>query len=162
DTATAPDPRGSGAPAPVLVADGVGKRYGGVQAVDKISLTMHAGERIGVIGPNGAGQTTLFKMLAGDERPTTGTVELLGRDGPPGTPGRGAHLPGVEPVQGHDGARQRAGRRTWWDSEGTCLLAPSAPARRDRRACACRARLDGPHGSPRGHRGRPLARRAAS
>ena len=80
DTATAPDPRGSGAPAPVLVADGLGKRYGGVQAVDNISLTMHPGERIGVIGPNGAGKTTLFKMLAGDEMPTTGTVELFGRD----------------------------------------------------------------------------------
>jgi len=79
-TAKAPDPRGSGAPAPVLVADGLGKRYGGVQAVDNISLTMYAGERIGVIGPNGAGKTTLFKMLAGDEMPTAGTVEIFGRD----------------------------------------------------------------------------------
>ncbi len=79
-TAKAPDPQGSGAPAPVLVADGLGKRYGGVQAVDGISLTMHAGERIGVIGPNGAGKTTLFKMLAGDELPTSGTVEIFGRD----------------------------------------------------------------------------------
>ena len=79
-TAKAPDPQGSGAPAPVLVAHGLGKRYGGVQAVDDISLTMHAGERIGVIGPNGAGKTTLFKMLAGDEAPTAGTVEIFGRD----------------------------------------------------------------------------------
>ena len=79
-TAKAPDPQGSGAPAPVLVAQGLGKRYGGVQAVDGISLTMHAGERIGVIGPNGAGKTTLFKMLAGDELPTAGTVEIFGRD----------------------------------------------------------------------------------
>jgi len=79
-TAKAPDPQGSGAPAPVLVANGLGKRYGGVTAVDDISLTMHAGERIGVIGPNGAGKTTLFKMLAGDEMPTSGTVEIFGRD----------------------------------------------------------------------------------
>lgn len=79
-TAKAPDPQGSGAPAPVLVAEGLGKRYGGVQAVDGISLTMHPGERIGVIGPNGAGKTTLFKMLAGDEIPTAGTVELFGKD----------------------------------------------------------------------------------
>jgi branched-chain amino acid transport system ATP-binding protein len=79
-TAKAPDPQGSGAPAPVLVAQGLGKRYGGVQAVDGISLTMAPGERIGVIGPNGAGKTTLFKMLAGDELPTTGTVEIFGRD----------------------------------------------------------------------------------
>jgi len=79
-TAKAPDPQGSGAPAPVLVANGLGKRYGGVTAVDDISLTMHAGERIGVIGPNGAGKTTLFKMLAGDEMPTSGSVEIFGRD----------------------------------------------------------------------------------
>jgi branched-chain amino acid transport system ATP-binding protein len=80
-TVTAPGPRGPGAPGtPVLVADALGKRFGGVQAVDDISLTMAAGERIGVIGPNGAGKTTLFKMLAGDELPTTGTVELFGQD----------------------------------------------------------------------------------
>ena len=79
-TAKAPDPRGSGALAPVLVAEGLGKRYGGVTAVDEISLTMHAGERIGVIGPNGAGKTTLFKMLAGDEMPTSGSVQIFGKD----------------------------------------------------------------------------------
>jgi branched-chain amino acid transport system ATP-binding protein len=78
--ASAPDPQGSGADAPVLVIAGLGKRYGGVQAVDDISLTMRPGERIGVIGPNGAGKTTLFKMIAGDVLPTTGTVELFGRD----------------------------------------------------------------------------------
>jgi len=80
ETATAPDPRGSGAGAPVLTIDGVGKQYGGIQAVDNISLTLHAGERIGVIGPNGAGKTTLFKMIAGDVLPTSGTIELFDRD----------------------------------------------------------------------------------
>ncbi|WP_349899233.1 ABC transporter ATP-binding protein [Parafrigoribacterium soli] len=79
-TATAPDPHGSGAGAPVLTIEGVGKRYGGIQAVDTISLTLHAGERIGVIGPNGAGKTTLFKMIAGDVLPTSGSIELFGRD----------------------------------------------------------------------------------
>lgn len=66
--------------APALVLTDLGKRYGGVQAVTSISLTLGAGERIGVIGPNGAGKTTLFKMIAGDVPPTTGTVELFGRD----------------------------------------------------------------------------------
>jgi branched-chain amino acid transport system ATP-binding protein len=79
-TAAAPDPQGSGADAPVLVIDEVGKRYGGVQAVDAISLTLHPGERIGVIGPNGAGKTTLFKMIAGDVLPSSGSIELFGRD----------------------------------------------------------------------------------
>ncbi|GAA2008314.1 ABC transporter ATP-binding protein [Microbacterium ulmi] len=78
--AKAPDPRGSGAAAPALVVTGLGKRYGGVQAVDGISLELAAGERMGVIGPNGAGKTTLFKMIAGDVAPTTGTIELFGRD----------------------------------------------------------------------------------
>jgi branched-chain amino acid transport system ATP-binding protein len=64
----------------VLVIDEVGKRYGGVQAVDGISLTLHAGERIGVIGPNGAGKTTLFKMIAGDVIPTSGSVQLFEKD----------------------------------------------------------------------------------
>jgi len=79
-TAPAPDPHGSGAGAPALIVTELGKRYGGVQAVDDISLVLHAGERIGVIGPNGAGKTTLFKMLAGDVMPTFGTVEMFGRD----------------------------------------------------------------------------------
>ncbi len=79
-TAKAPDPHGSGAPAPALVVTDLGKRYGGVQAVDGISLTLAPGERMGVIGPNGAGKTTLFKMIAGDVTPTTGSIELFGRD----------------------------------------------------------------------------------
>jgi branched-chain amino acid transport system ATP-binding protein len=78
--ATAPDPKGSGAGAPALSLSGLGKRFGGVQAVNDISLELHGTERIGVIGPNGAGKTTLFKMIAGDIAPTTGTVELFGRD----------------------------------------------------------------------------------
>jgi len=80
ETASAPDPQGSGAGAPVLVISEVGKRYGGVQAVDDISLVVHQGERVGVIGPNGAGKTTLFKMIAGDVLPTTGSIELFGKD----------------------------------------------------------------------------------
>lgn len=80
DQAKVPGPQGPGAPAPALVIAGLGKRYGGVQAVDGISLELAPGERTGVIGPNGAGKTTLFKMIAGDVRPTAGTVEILGRD----------------------------------------------------------------------------------
>lgn len=80
DHTMAPDPQGSGAPAPALSVTGLGKRYGGVVAVDDISLVLTPGERMGVIGPNGAGKTTLFKMIAGDVRPTTGSVEIFGRD----------------------------------------------------------------------------------
>lgn len=80
ETAMTPDPQGSGVGAPALVINSVGKRYGGIQAVDEISLTLHAGERIGVIGPNGAGKTTLFKMIAGDVLPSSGSIDLFGRD----------------------------------------------------------------------------------
>lgn len=79
-TTSAPGPRGPGAGAPVLILGGVGKRYGGVQAVDDISLELFPGERFGVIGPNGAGKTTLFKMIAGDVALTTGSIELFGKD----------------------------------------------------------------------------------
>lgn len=79
-TAAAPGPQGSGATAPALTVTGLGKRYGGVQAVDDISLRLASGERMGVIGPNGAGKTTLFKMIAGDVPPTTGSIDLFGRD----------------------------------------------------------------------------------
>ncbi|WP_448004304.1 ABC transporter ATP-binding protein [Agromyces bauzanensis] len=79
-TASAPGPQGSGAEAPALVISDIGKRFGGVQAVDRISLELGASERIGVIGPNGAGKTTLFKIIAGDIPPTTGSVEMFGRD----------------------------------------------------------------------------------
>ncbi|MGV9194597.1 ABC transporter ATP-binding protein [Microbacterium sp. MC2] len=76
----APGPIGSGAAGPALTVAGLGKRFGGVQAVDDISLQLAPGERMGVIGPNGAGKTTLFKMIAGDVSPTTGAIELFGRD----------------------------------------------------------------------------------
>src|SRR5690606_15399793 len=76
----APDPQGPGAGSPALVVSGLGKHYGGVRAVDDISLTLAAGERMGVIGPNGAGKTTLFTMIAGDVSPTSGTIEMFGRD----------------------------------------------------------------------------------
>ncbi|HET6300172.1 ABC transporter ATP-binding protein [Microbacterium sp.] len=80
DQAKVPGPNGPGTGAPALVVAGAGKRYGGVQAVVDISLELAPGERMGVIGPNGAGKTTLFKMIAGDVRPTTGTIEIFGRD----------------------------------------------------------------------------------
>lgn len=78
--AAVPGSEGPGATVPALAIDDLGKRFGGVQAVDGISLRLAPGERMGVIGPNGAGKTTLFKMIAGDVTPTTGTIELFGRD----------------------------------------------------------------------------------
>jgi len=67
-------------PDAVLRACGVGKRFGGLVAVDNVDLDLHAGEIHAVIGPNGAGKSTLLATLAGDLRPTTGRVFLDGGD----------------------------------------------------------------------------------
>ncbi len=67
-------------PEAVLRASGIGKRYGGLVAVDNVDLDLHHGEVHAVIGPNGAGKTTLLAMLAGDVKPTAGRVFLMGRD----------------------------------------------------------------------------------
>lgn len=57
---------------------GLVKRFGGVQAVRNLSLTVRAGECVALIGPNGAGKSTTFACIAGQEAPTAGTVLLNG------------------------------------------------------------------------------------
>ena len=65
---------------PVVRLRGVGRRFGGVQAVRDVDLDVAHGERRAILGPNGAGKTTLFNVIAGDFKPTTGTIELMGHD----------------------------------------------------------------------------------
>ena len=61
------------------------KEFGrGVRAVDRLNLTVRAGEVYGFLGPNGAGKTTTLRMLLGLVRPTSGSALVLGR--PPGDP----------------------------------------------------------------------------
>ncbi|QNK74489.1 branched-chain amino acid ABC transporter ATP-binding protein/permease [Variovorax sp. PAMC28562] len=61
---------------PILKADNIEKRFGGLKATDKVTLTLHEGEILGVIGPNGAGKTTVFNQLSGFLRPDGGTVTI--------------------------------------------------------------------------------------
>ncbi|WP_327681393.1 ABC transporter ATP-binding protein [Kitasatospora sp. NBC_00458] len=61
-----------------ISADGIRQRYGDVQAVDGVSLTVEAGEFYGILGPNGAGKTTTMEILEGIRKPDEGRVELLG------------------------------------------------------------------------------------
>ncbi|MFJ9697521.1 ABC transporter ATP-binding protein [Kitasatospora sp. NPDC101183] len=61
-----------------ISADGIRQRYGDVQAVDGVSLTVEAGEFYGILGPNGAGKTTTMEILEGVRKADEGRVELLG------------------------------------------------------------------------------------
>ncbi len=66
--------------APALRLRGVGRRFGGLQAVTGVDLVVASGERRAILGPNGAGKTTLFNVISGDMEPTAGTIELFGGD----------------------------------------------------------------------------------
>jgi branched-chain amino acid transport system ATP-binding protein len=74
---------GSSARVPLLQADGVTMRFGGLTAVNNVSMTVHEGEILGLIGPNGAGKTTFFNCLTGLYKPTEGQVRLAGVELPP-------------------------------------------------------------------------------
>ena len=63
---------------PVLRLRGIGRRFGGLDAVRNVDLEVTYGERRAILGPNGAGKTTLFNVISGDVRPTAGTIEFFG------------------------------------------------------------------------------------
>lgn len=65
---------------PLLVAHGVSKRFGGLQALTDVSISVNAGESVGIVGPNGAGKTTFFNCLCGQLHPDAGTVRFAGTD----------------------------------------------------------------------------------
>src|SRR5690348_7768236 len=64
----------------LLVASEVTRRFGGLVAVDRVSLSLARGEVHSVIGTNGAGKSTLVNVLAGELPPSDGRVELSGHD----------------------------------------------------------------------------------
>ena len=60
----------------VIEAEGVGKGYGDRLLVDNMSFSLPPGGIVGIIGPKGAGKTTLFRMITGQEKPDSGTIRV--------------------------------------------------------------------------------------
>ena len=65
---------------PVLCLENLTKRYGTFTALDGVSLSLKAGQILGLIGPNGAGKTTTIKILVGLIKPTSGSATIAGVD----------------------------------------------------------------------------------
>lgn len=64
----------------ILQVDELTKRFGPVVAVDHLSLTLRSGEIVGLVGPDGAGKTTTFRLLVGALRPDSGRGRIAGFD----------------------------------------------------------------------------------
>lgn len=64
---------------PLLALHEIGIRFGGIQALNRISFRLQPGELIGLIGPNGAGKTTLFNIISGIYAPTDGEFHIDGQ-----------------------------------------------------------------------------------
>ncbi|GAA3585187.1 ABC transporter ATP-binding protein [Nonomuraea rosea] len=78
---TTESPGGGGTDSPAVVRlDGVSKHFGETVALDGVSLEIRAGEAVAVMGPSGCGKSTLLNMIAGLDRPTSGTVTVRGED----------------------------------------------------------------------------------
>jgi len=102
----------SGVSETVVEADGLGAAYGGPPALSGVSFSLEPGQTLCVLGPNGGGKTTLFRVLAGDLEAQTGTARVDGRP---------AHLPQAErprldfPVSAFDVALMGSlAHGRWW------------------------------------------------
>jgi len=75
-----PEPRIAAVDNPLLRIEAVVKKFGGLRAVDRLSLDIWPGEFFALLGPSGCGKTTLLRMLAGFETPDEGRILLEGND----------------------------------------------------------------------------------
>ena len=64
----------------ILEVENVGKHFGALAALSRVSLSVAPGQVFSVIGPNGAGKSTLFNVISGLHQPTTGRVRFAGED----------------------------------------------------------------------------------
>ena len=63
---------------PVLHVEHITMQFGGVVAVNDLSMDIYPGEIVALIGPNGAGKTTAFNCITGVYEPTNGRVDFMG------------------------------------------------------------------------------------
>jgi branched-chain amino acid transport system permease protein len=77
---------------PLVECTDLVKRYGGLRALDGVSLRVDAGELVGLVGPNGSGKSTLIGLLSGALRPTSGTIHVAGQATAALAPHEVAHL----------------------------------------------------------------------
>ncbi|MDO9400983.1 MAG: ABC transporter ATP-binding protein [Polaromonas sp.] len=85
---------------PVLQLTGITKRFGALVANDAISLTLHAGEVLALLGENGAGKSTLVSILFGHYVADEGRIDVFGQPLPPGNP-KAALAAGIGMVHQH-------------------------------------------------------------
>jgi branched-chain amino acid transport system ATP-binding protein len=64
----------------MLAVEGLCKRFGGFLAVNQVSFEVRASEILGLIGPNGSGKSTTFNLIAGNLRPSSGSIRLDGAE----------------------------------------------------------------------------------
>lgn len=67
-------------PAPVFQLDRATVRYGSLEAVSAVALSVERGERVALVGPSGAGKTTLLRLMNASERASSGGVRIFGHD----------------------------------------------------------------------------------
>lgn len=82
---------------PTLVVDNLYKHFGGLTAVDHVSMELYPGEVLGLVGDNGAGKSTLIKMISGVYRPDGGQIYFQGREVNISSPREGRDL-GIETI----------------------------------------------------------------
>ena len=69
----------------ILECKGLSKRFGSVQALDNVNLTIEPGRVVGLLGPNGSGKTTLLKLCNGLLTPSSGQILIAGAEPGPET-----------------------------------------------------------------------------
>jgi branched-chain amino acid transport system ATP-binding protein len=141
-------------PSPEVLLRGrdISRRWGGLVAVDRVSLELRRDSVHAVIGTNGAGKSTLIDILSGETAPSAGSVELLGKDVTRWTQPRRARrglgrsyqrntiFPGLTVLENCRLAAQARTQRpwAWWGAASACAASVEAA-----RTAAARTGLDG-------------------